>query len=132
MDGLVPVLEGRRAVLREAIPGIFLAAYDVLGRLRRRPVVVPVRSAHCGGCYLRLPPQLDSAVRRRQSLCICPHCRRLIYSPPGGGEVSATNDPTHGLGGRPAVDGGASKPRQRRRGRPGAETPPANANPVER
>jgi predicted nucleic acid-binding Zn-ribbon protein len=80
MDGLAVALEERRAALRAAIPGVFLAAHDALGRVGRRPVVVQVRGGHCGGCYLRLPPQLDSTVRRRQSLCSCPHCGRLLYS----------------------------------------------------
>src|SRR6476660_7909170 len=79
-EGLIPVLAARRDALREAIPDAFLEAYDVLGRVRRRPVVVPVRRAHCGGCYLRLPPQLDVSVRRRESLSVCPHCRRLLYA----------------------------------------------------
>src|SRR6266498_5726223 len=77
----VRALEKRRAALRDAIPEAFLAAYDALGRVGRRPAVVPVRNAHCGGCYLRLPPQLAAAIRHRQSLCSCPHCRRLLYSP---------------------------------------------------
>jgi predicted nucleic acid-binding Zn-ribbon protein len=80
MDGLAPALEQRRAALREAVPSVFLAAYDALGRAGRRPVIVAVRGGHCSGCYLRLPPQLDSTIRRRQSLCSCPHCGRLLYS----------------------------------------------------
>jgi hypothetical protein len=78
----VRALEKRRAALRDAIPEAFLVAYDALGRMGRRPAVVQVRNAHCGGCYLRLPPQLASAIRHRQSLRSCPHCRRLLYSPP--------------------------------------------------
>ena len=81
MDGLARVLEERRVALREVIPALFLAAYDALGRKGRRPVVVPVRGAHCGGCHLRLPPQIDSSIRRGQSLCSCPHCGRLLYLP---------------------------------------------------
>jgi predicted nucleic acid-binding Zn-ribbon protein len=80
MDGLALALEQRRAALREATPRVFLAAYDALGRVGRRPVVVEVRRGHCSGCYLRLPSQLDSTIRRRQSLCSCPHCGRLLYS----------------------------------------------------
>jgi len=78
----VRALEKRRAALRDAIPEAFLVVYDALGRMGRRPAVVQVRNAHCGGCYLRLPPQLASAIRHRQSLRSCPHCRRLLYSPP--------------------------------------------------
>jgi hypothetical protein len=74
-------LRKRRATLRKAIPGVILVAYDALDRMGRRPVAVQVRNAHCGGCYLRLPPQLASAVRHRLTLRSCPHCRRLIYSP---------------------------------------------------
>jgi predicted nucleic acid-binding Zn-ribbon protein len=81
MDGRTLALEQHRAALREAIPRDFLAAYDALGRVGRRPVVVEVRGGHCSGCYLRLQPQLDSTIRRRQSLCSCPHCGRLLYSP---------------------------------------------------
>lgn len=80
-DASVSALRKRRAALREAIPGVILVAYDALDRIGRRPVAVQVRNAHCGGCYLRLPPQLASAVRHRQTLRSCPHCRRLIYSP---------------------------------------------------
>lgn len=80
-DAFVRALEKRRAALRGAIPEAFLAAYDVLGRKGRHPVVVQVRNAHCGGCYLRLPPQLAAAIRHRVSLRVCPHCRRLLYLP---------------------------------------------------
>jgi hypothetical protein len=91
MAGLASALEERRTALREAIPGPFLAAYDALGR-GRRPVIVAVRGAHCGGCYLRLPPQLDSAIRRRQSLCSCPHCGRLLYSSQRAGDSERTTE----------------------------------------
>jgi predicted nucleic acid-binding Zn-ribbon protein len=80
-DAFIRTLEKRRTALRDAIPESFLLAYDALGRMGRRPAVVAIRKAHCGGCYLRLPPQLESAIRRRQSLPACPHCRRLLYSP---------------------------------------------------
>jgi hypothetical protein len=80
-DGSVNALRKRRAKLREAIPDVILVAYDALDRMGRRPVAVEVRNAHCGGCYLRLPPQLASAIRHRLTLRSCPHCRRLLYAP---------------------------------------------------
>jgi C4-type zinc ribbon domain len=90
----VRALEKRRTALRDAIPSALLVAYDALGRMGRRPAVVQVRNAHCGGCYLRLPPQLASAIRHRQSLRSCPHCRRLLYSPaPGEGESASESKP---------------------------------------
>jgi predicted nucleic acid-binding Zn-ribbon protein len=107
MAGLASALEERRTALREAIPGPFLAAYDALGR-GRRPVIVAVRGAHCGGCYLRLPPQLDSAIRRRQSLCSCPHCGRLLYSSPKAEERETESASRRKAGDRPARRGKAS------------------------
>jgi hypothetical protein len=109
MDGLATALEERRATLRKAIPGFFLAAYDALRRTGRRPVVVQVQGAHCGGCYLRLPPQLDSSIRRRQSLCLCPHCGRLLYTPPRVAETEKADESEHELEDQPAMDGRVSK-----------------------
>jgi hypothetical protein len=110
IDGPALALEERRASLREAIPGAFLAAYDALGRVGRRPVVVHVRGAHCGGCYLRLPAQLDSSIRRRQSLCSCPHCGRLLYSSSSRlGEGENASESKHEPGNRPARNGRAPK-----------------------
>lgn len=108
-------LEGRRAALREAIPGNLLAAYDDLGRAGRRPAVVAlVRGAHCGGCYMRIPPQLEGFVRRGQSLCSCPHCRRLLFAPVPADESGSESGPT-----RDAAKGGpALKRASASRGRP--------------
>lgn len=110
-DRVARSLESRRATLRKAIPGNFLAAYDALGRAGRRPPVVPlVRGAHCGGCYMRIPPQLDALVRRGQSLCSCPHCRRLLAR---AVESGVGNEPEH----KPAGDGAATNRRKSNRRR---------------
>jgi predicted nucleic acid-binding Zn-ribbon protein len=77
-------LARRRTRLRKKIPGLLLASYDALARTGRRPIVVPVLNAHCSGCRLRLPPQLDSSIRRHRTLCPCPYCHRLLYAPAPG------------------------------------------------
>src|SRR5450759_862776 len=100
MGGLALALEQRRATLREAVPGSFLAAYDALSRMSRLPFVVQVRGAHCGGCYLRLPPQLDSSIRQRQFLCPCPHCGRLLYSPSRAEDSENATESKHETGDR--------------------------------
>lgn len=76
-----PSLKKRRLAIRDAISSNLLEGYDVLSRLGCRPVVVPMRGAYCGGCSLRLPPQQGAALRKRQSLSVCPHCRRFLYAP---------------------------------------------------
>ena len=100
----VLALEAQRAALRETIPMVFLAAYDSLFQMGRRPVVVEVRGAHCSGCRLRLPPQLGSSVRRRQSLCLCPHCRRMIYVSPPAGASEDKNESADKVGSQVGAD----------------------------
>lgn len=124
IHGLARALEQRRAELRQAVPKIFLAAYDARDRAGRRPVIVEVRGAHCGGCYLRLPPQLVSAIRRRQSLSSCPNCGRLLYfsirvSDSGRGSESKheTLDPLAGTAGKSKRARGVSGKRPRQKGR---------------
>lgn len=157
-QGLALSLEESRAALRATIPGVFLAAHDALCRRGRRPVVVEARGGHCGGCYLRLPPQLDSAIRRRQSLHLCPHCRRLLYSSPRAEEGESTNASKPGPGdhsamneiapkrprriagrrsdrreprGKDASRAGKARRRSERPGNPGsAGAPPVRARPV--
>jgi hypothetical protein len=95
MGGLVHALE-QRAALRQAIPRVFLAAYDARGRVGRHPVIVEVRGGYCGGCRLRLPPQLDLTIRWRQSPSPCPHCGRLLYSSPRVLDRESAPESKHG------------------------------------
>ena len=104
LGGLALALEERRTALRKAIPGFFLDAYDALDRIGRRPVLVQVHGAHCGGCYLRLPPQLEASIRRRQSLCPCPHCRRLLYASPRVAESERAKESKRELEDQSAID----------------------------
>ncbi len=78
-DAVTKKLEEQRAALRRQISGLLLAAYDVLTRARRYPPIVEMRGGYCGGCNLRLPPQLDNQVRGEKNLFACPHCHRLLY-----------------------------------------------------
>jgi hypothetical protein len=72
-----------------------------------------VRGAHCGGCYMRIPPQLDALVRRGQSLCSCPHCRRLLYSSTRAADFEVRNEPEH----KPAGAAAATNQRKSNRRR---------------
>jgi hypothetical protein len=112
-EGLALSLERSRAV----IPGVFLAAHAARCRRGRRPAVVEARGGHCGGCYLRLPPQLASSIRRRQSLHLCPYCRRLLFASARTEEGENTNASKSGSGDHPAMDEGAPKRARRNAGR---------------
>jgi C4-type zinc ribbon domain len=130
-DRVAHALEGRRAGLRKAIPGNFLAAYDALGRAGRRPAVVPVvRGAHCGGCYMRIPPQLESLVRRGQSLCSCPHCRRLLYSSTRAADFEVRSEPEHKPAGVGATNQRKSNSRRTLRAKAGGRPPVKKPQPL--
>src|SRR6266545_313048 len=92
----VRALEKRRAALRDAIPEAFLAAYDALGRMGRRPAVVQVRNAHCGGCCLRLLRKRAKPQARRRPSSNTPRraCLRSACSgSPVGGLLASGGPP---------------------------------------
>jgi hypothetical protein len=107
---LLTVLVRRRGALRKKIAPVHLAAYDALERFRRRPVVVPVRRSHCGGCQLRVPPQIESLLRRNRTLISCPHCHRLLYFPAGETGRSAERSPSATGGAAPEIAPPAAAP----------------------
>lgn len=72
-------LKKRRTSVRRRIPRPLLKSYDALLDAGRYPPVVEARGAHCGGCHLRLTPQLAREIRRGEGLLPCPHCRRLLF-----------------------------------------------------
>ena len=77
-DVIVRRLEKRRASLRKEISKLLLKSYDALMSADRYPPVVEARGSHCGGCNLRITPQLACEIRRGE-LRPCPHCRRLLF-----------------------------------------------------
>ena len=78
-DAAASNLQKQRTSLRRRIPKLLLKSYDALLEAGRYPPVVEVRGSHCGGCHLRLTPQLANEIRRGASLLPCPHCRRLLF-----------------------------------------------------
>ena len=118
--GPASVLVRRRGALRKTIAPVHLAAYDALGRFHRRPVIVAVRRSHCGGCHLRVPPQLESSLRRFRGLAPCPHCHRLLYVS-GAAQQSAVP-----AGDRPASAAAAAPRSERPAPRPRAPGRPAS------
>jgi hypothetical protein len=43
--------------------------------------VVQVYEGTCGGCHLKIQPQLVSEIRRQETLMTCPHCQRMLLWP---------------------------------------------------
>ena len=58
-----------------------LRVYEKLAAHHDRSVVVHVRDGICGGCHLKVLPQLVSEIRLQESLHTCPHCRLILLWP---------------------------------------------------
>lgn len=48
--------------------------------MRNGLAVVPIENDMCCGCYHSLRPQLSLEVRLNNSIIICPHCSRFLFS----------------------------------------------------
>jgi predicted nucleic acid-binding Zn-ribbon protein len=59
----------------------FYALYQRLATQRHGLVVVHVHDGTCGGCHLKVQPQLVSEIRRQDTLLTCPHCQRILLWP---------------------------------------------------
>jgi predicted nucleic acid-binding Zn-ribbon protein len=59
----------------------FYALYQRLASQRHGLVVVQVYDGTCGGCHLKVQPQLVSEIRRQDALLTCPHCQRILLWP---------------------------------------------------
>jgi predicted nucleic acid-binding Zn-ribbon protein len=57
------------------------ALYHRLAVQRGSQVVVYVQNGTCGGCHLKVQPQLVSEIRQQNTLITCPHCQRMLFWP---------------------------------------------------
>jgi hypothetical protein len=77
-----PTSAHERDQLRQRLPTEIARLYDRLFDSGKRPTVVATLHEHCGGCHMRVPPQVMLLLTRAELLCRCPNCHRFL-SPPG-------------------------------------------------
>lgn len=75
-------LETNREELASAVDEGARARYERLVRSKGENVVVGVNHGVCGGCHMRLPPQLLVTCRAENELVTCSNCGRILYSTP--------------------------------------------------
>ncbi|MBI1306768.1 MAG: hypothetical protein GC181_09155 [Bacteroidetes bacterium] len=54
--------------------------------------VAPVLRGSCGGCFAKIPPQLQSDIRQRKKIVICEHCGRINVDADMAGVVEEVAD----------------------------------------
>ncbi len=67
-----------REKIAQQVDAVWLSRYASLMERRDR-AVVPITNGVCGGCHMRLPPQVVHNARRRTEMVFCNHCGRLLY-----------------------------------------------------
>ena len=75
------VEQERRRQTAVGLRAELLERYEKLAMQHDSSVVVHLRDGTCGGCHLKVLPQLVSDIRLRESLYTCPHCRLILLWP---------------------------------------------------
>jgi uncharacterized protein len=72
-------LQANRDELAGAVNEGARARYERLVRSKGENVVVGVQHGVCGGCHMRLPPQLLVMCQAKKELVTCSNCGRILY-----------------------------------------------------
>ena len=72
-------LQQSRAELASAVDGSVLNRYERLFKSKGDMVVVGVHHGVCGGCHMKLPPQILVACKSDQEIVNCINCNRILY-----------------------------------------------------
>jgi uncharacterized protein len=72
-------LESNRQELAQGVEQSARARYERLIRSKGENVIVGVQHGVCGGCHMRLPPQLLVTCQAQQELVGCSNCGRILY-----------------------------------------------------
>jgi uncharacterized protein len=75
-------LDVNREALASAVDESARSRYERLVRSKGENVVVGVQHGVCGGCHMRVPPQLLVACQAQKELVGCSNCGRILYSTP--------------------------------------------------
>ena len=72
-------LEANREELASAVDESARSRYERLVRSKGDNVVVGVQHGVCGGCHMKLPPQLLVTCQAEKELVGCSNCGRILY-----------------------------------------------------
>jgi len=72
-------LEANRAELASAVDDSARGRYERLVKNKGENVVVGVQHGVCGGCHMKIPPQLLVMTQAQQELVTCSNCGRILY-----------------------------------------------------
>jgi predicted nucleic acid-binding Zn-ribbon protein len=77
---LAEIARQRQSVVPKISPQAY-AIFDTVCRGRKSPAVAAVVGGLCSVCHVRIRPQIDQDVRRREQIVQCESCTRILYHP---------------------------------------------------
>lgn len=73
------ILLNQRLEVEKQVEEKLLKAYDrIRSNVKNGIAVAPVLRSSCGGCFAKLPPQLEAEIRSYKKIVICEHCGRVL------------------------------------------------------
>ena len=75
-------LRARREALAENVEQTVRSRYERLLRSKGENVLVGVQHGVCGGCHMKVPPQLLVTCQAEKELVACSNCGRMLYYTP--------------------------------------------------
>ena len=82
-------LSANRQELASAVDDSARDRYERLVKNKGENVVVGIQHGVCGGCHMRVPPQLLVTCQAQQELVTCSNCGRILYYTPDMDLVAA-------------------------------------------
>jgi len=76
-------LSSNRQTLAGAVDESILNRYERIMNTRGDNVVVDIARGICGGCHMKIPPQVVMSCRAQQEITTCTNCGRILYYQPG-------------------------------------------------
>ena len=76
-------LSSNRDALAAVVDDSILDRYERIMNTRGDNVIVDIEHGVCGGCHMKIPPQLIVSCRAQQEITTCTNCGRILYYQPG-------------------------------------------------
>jgi hypothetical protein len=72
-------LQSGRAELASAVDEVACSRYERLLKSKGDNVVVGINHGVCGGCHMKLPPQILISCKSQKEIVSCNNCGRILY-----------------------------------------------------
>ncbi|HMO05661.1 MAG TPA: C4-type zinc ribbon domain-containing protein [Kiritimatiellia bacterium] len=79
LQGEIEQARKNREGLTDGIDDSWLSRYSRIFNNKGDYALVPVENGTCGGCHMKVPPQLVQDAKRGDAMVSCSYCGRLLY-----------------------------------------------------